>query len=131
MLASGFYTMQWERSATNTWLYNNYLKFSTAATASLIGVWGMRIAYRALKVTTWESFAFTFAATISMLQSAPLGALLFPWSATITYWLFMYPYVGIMKGMVVGIGVGMIAYSVRYLLGREMHAFGVAEEVAE
>ncbi|HDS30809.1 MAG TPA: hypothetical protein ENN67_07170 [Firmicutes bacterium] len=120
------------------WIYENMFVPMQATMFSILAFYIASAAYRAFRARTREATVLLITAIIVMLGRVPLGALLIPWEpfnteahpqvqpflAWFTEWILNNPSMAAQRGIMIGIGLGMIATSLRIIFGIERTYMG-------
>lgn len=104
-------------------LYTAIVGRTTEAMWGIIALFMVSIAYRAFKIKNLETLLFTLSCVIVLLGNAPIGEIL-PGSRSATEWLMNVPSMAGMRAIVIGLGLGIIAYGIRVMLGHERSVLG-------
>ena len=105
-------------------LYNYMFAPLQATMFSLLAFFIASAAFRAFKARTMEATLLLVTATIVMLGRVPLGASLWKGLPKVVEWILMYPNMAAQRGIMIGIGLGMIATSLKIILGVERSYLG-------
>jgi hypothetical protein len=73
--------------------------------------------YRALRVRTWEMALFAISALVVLIGSVPFTQLLSPLLPEARDWVMNVPTVAGVRGILLGVGLGIIATGLRLLTG--------------
>lgn len=98
---------------------------------SIVGTLGLFLvsaAYRAFKIRSLEGLIFFIGAFLIAIRQASVGPLLWPGFETIGNWVTLWPSIGTMRGVTIGLAIGTVAISLRTLLTWEN--VGLEEEGA-
>jgi hypothetical protein len=109
------------------WFYNNYYQYSALASSALSGLWCISATYRAFRVRNFESFLFMLGAVFVLMNNAPIGGIWWQGFPVIGSWIMDSPYTAMMRVLSLGTGIGIMAYAVRFFIGRQREAFGGGE----
>jgi len=104
--------------ATPVWEFLYYKIFVNvnASIFSLLAFFIASAAYRAFKARTLESTLLLVAGLLVMLGQAPITALVFPAFSAIREWILAFPNTAGQRGILIGLALGVLAFSVRRLL---------------
>jgi hypothetical protein len=89
---------------------------------SLLAFYITSAAFRAFKASSWLSTLLLFAGGIVMLGRVAFGPLMV--FGELTQWIMSVPTVAAMRGIKIGIGLGMMATSIKIILGIERSFLG-------
>jgi len=128
VLASGFGEGKWASGSIISWVLANAIRPASLAVVALLGFWSVRAMYRTFKLHTIESAMFILGGVLVMLLNVPLGSLIWPGFTPVGIWVYQVAYKGTWTGLTIALGVGAVAYIVRYLMGRETGALGAPRE---
>jgi len=105
-------------------LYNYMFAPLQATMFSLLAFFIASAAFRAFKARTMEATLLLVTATIVMLGRVPVGASMWKGLPKVVEWILMYPNMAAQRGIMIGIGLGMIATSLKIILGVERSYLG-------
>lgn len=94
------------------------------ATWALIAPFMVTMAYRAFRIRTFETFLFTLGCLLILLGNAPVGEVIWPQATGVLGWLMDVPTMAGMRAITIGVGLGVIAYGIRVMLGYDRAALG-------
>jgi len=115
------------------WMYNYMFAPMQATMFSILAFYIASAAYRAFRARTREATVLLITAIIVMLGRVPLGAMLIPFKPFggetellpwLTDWILNNPSMAAQRGIMIGIGLGMIATSLRIIFGIERTYMG-------
>jgi hypothetical protein len=109
------------------WFYQNFYLYGGMAGSALSGLWMVTAAYRAFRARTVESALFLIGGVFLTLKNAPIGGVIWGGFPQIADWIQKMPYSATMKALYISMGLGIIAYALRFYLHKERVAFGVAD----
>jgi len=127
---------QYQTSVPFMWMYNYLFVPMQATMFSILAFYIASAAYRAFRARTPEATVLLVTAIIVMLGRVPLGAMLIPWVPFESYgqelqflpwlteWILNNPSMAAQRGIMMGIGLGMIATSLRIIFGIERAYMG-------
>ncbi len=106
------------------WLYN-YIQVPCSATMfSLLAFFIASAAYRAFRAKTFEATVLLLAALVVMIGRIPIGNLLGIRIPQLADWLLDYPNMAVKRAILIGMGLGIVATSLRIILGVERTYLG-------
>lgn len=115
------------------WMYQYLFVPMQATMFSILAFYIASAAYRAFRARTREATVLLVTAIIVMLGRVPLGDMLITWQpfgqtlpflAWFTEWILNNPSMAAQRGIMIGIGLGMIATSLRIIFGIERTYMG-------
>lgn len=118
------------------WMYNNLYNPLQATMFCILGFYVVSAAYRAFRIRSKEAAVLLFSAAIFILFRVPLGQFiwestiggLFPWELQVMVeWIMNVPAKAAARGILIGVSLGMIATSLKILVGIERAYLGGGE----
>ena len=115
------------------WMYNYMFAPMQATMFSILAFYIASAAYRAFRARTKEATVLLITAIIVMLGRVPLGAMMVPFEPYgdgtqflpwLTDWILNNPSMAAQRGIMIGIGLGMISTSLRIIFGIERTYMG-------
>jgi hypothetical protein len=115
------------------WMYEYLFVPMQATMFSILAFYIASAAYRAFRARTREATVLLLTAIIVMLGRVPLGAFLITWHPFggeteflpwLTGWILNNPSMAAQRGIMIGIGLGMISTSLRIIFGIERTYMG-------
>ena len=94
------------------------------ATWALISLFMVSMAYRAFQVKSFETLLFAVSCIVVLFGNAPIGEAIFPGASGALKWLMDIPSMAGMRAITIGVGLGVVAYGVRVMLGYDRTALG-------
>ena len=91
---------------------------------SMLAFYIASAAYRAFRVRTWLASILLVTAFIIMLRIVPLPEPLSTWNSALVRWILAVPNMAAKRAIVIGIGLGGVAYSMKIILGIERGYMG-------
>ncbi|MBN2056537.1 hypothetical protein JW905_16550 [bacterium] len=102
-----------------------YIQIPLQATMfSLLAFYISSAAYRAFRARNWQASLLLVAGVIVMLGRIPLGDLIWGNFSALTRWIMLIPTTAAMRGIELGVGLGIIATSIKIILGIERGYLG-------
>ncbi len=105
-------------------IFGNVLVPAEATLFSMLAFYIASAAYRAFRVRTWLAGILLGTAFIVMLRMVPLPGPLYSWNSGIVRWILSVPNLAAKRAIIIGVGLGSIAYSMKILLGIERSYMG-------
>jgi multisubunit Na+/H+ antiporter MnhG subunit len=105
-------------------IFNNVITPLGSAFYAMVALFVASSAYRAFRARSTEAVLFLVSGTIVMLGRAPVGEIIWNQFPVITEWIMKYPNLAGMRGVQIGVAVGVIAVGLRVLLGIDRHYLG-------
>ena len=106
------------------WLFMNVQVPLEATMFSLLAFFIASAAYRTFRARTPEATVLLVTAIIVMLGRVPIGEFIYARIPEGTEWIMSVPTVGAKRGIMLGVALGVIATSLRILLGIERSHLG-------
>jgi hypothetical protein len=107
-------------TATSTQFIFNYILQPLEATFfALLALFMATAAYRAFRVRSLETFFFVLFAVIVLLGQVPVSIYLWPEFPVIKDWILNVPALAGIKGILLGVALGVIATGLRVLMGAD------------
>jgi hypothetical protein len=97
-------------------LYYKILVSINASIFSLLAFFIASAAYRAFKVRSVESTLFLLAGLLVVIGQAPVSDLIWPGFSAIRDWIMAFPTTAGERGILIGVALGVIAFSVRRMI---------------
>ncbi|MCD6246685.1 hypothetical protein J7J58_07305, partial [candidate division WOR-3 bacterium] len=98
-----------------------------AAMFSLLAFYIASAAFRSFRARTPEATVLLITATIVMLGRVPIGSLIYRGLPGITEWILSTVSLAAQRGILLGVGLGSIATSMKIILGIERSYLGGGE----
>ncbi|TYB30446.1 MAG: hypothetical protein FXF47_09140 [Candidatus Mcinerneyibacterium aminivorans] len=93
---------------------------------SLLAFYISSAAYRAFRARTWHATALLISGFIVMIGRVAFGPLMI--FADITNWIMLIPTTAVMRAIMIGVGLGITATSIKIILGIETSYLGGGEK---
>ncbi|MDD2331468.1 MAG: hypothetical protein PHI68_02315 [Candidatus Cloacimonetes bacterium] len=106
------------------WMFENMYMPMSATMFSLLAFYMATAAYRAFRARSLEATVLLVAAVIVMLAQVPLGMKISKHVPEISQWILDVPNLASKRGILLGIGLGSVATSLKILLGIERSYLG-------
>ncbi len=100
-------------------IYRGMLAPLQATMFSLLAFFMASAAFRAFKAKTLPAAVLLITAVVVMFGRVPIGAKVFPRLPEVVEWILMYPNMAGQRGILLGVGLGMMATSLKIMLGIE------------
>ncbi len=126
-LLTGFIT----RSITSdqyNWIYSTIIQPISSTMYGMNAFFIASASYRAFRARNWEAALLLVAAIFIMLKNAPIGGVISPTLPAIGKVFWDLAGATGMRGILIGIGIGTLALSLRIILAQEKTPLGGAEE---
>ncbi len=107
-----------------TYWFNNLYVPLDSTIFSMLAFYIASSAYRAFRMRSAEATVLLLSAVVVMFGRAPLGPAISPGIAPITSWIMAVPNTAGMRGILIGVSLGVLSMGVRVLLGRERGYLG-------
>lgn len=91
---------------------------------SMLAFYIASAAYRAFRARTWLAGVLLVTAFVVMLRMIPLPEPLGSWNSALVRWILEVPNLAAKRAIIIGVGLGAIAYSMKILLGIERSYMG-------
>lgn len=109
------------------WVFEN-LQVPLASTMfSLLAFYIASAAYKAFRARSLEATVLLIAGVIVMLGRVSIGAAITHWIPDITEWILNVPNLAAKRGINIGVGLGIVATSLKIILGIERSYLGGRE----
>jgi len=113
-----------EEGTPYMWIFKHVQAPMQATMMSLLAFFIASAAYRGFRARSKEAVILLAAGFIVMLGRVPVGHSISPLIPTIANWILDVPTTAAMRGITIGIGLGIIATSLRIILGIERTYLG-------
>jgi len=107
-----------------TYWFNNLYVPLDSTIFSMLAFYIASAAYRAFRARTAEATVLLISAVVVMIGRAPIGPAVWSDLANITNWIMNIPNSAGMRGITIGVALGVLAMGIRVLLGRERGYLG-------
>ena len=105
-------------------MFRNFLVPAEATLFSMLAFYIASAAYRAFRVRTVLAGILLCTAFIIMLRIIPLPAAVYGWNSALVAWILAVPNLAAKRAIIIGVGLGIISYSIKILLGIERSYMG-------
>jgi rod shape-determining protein MreD len=106
------------------WIFQHILTPLEATMFSLLAFFIASAAYRTFRARTPEATVLLAVALVVMLGRVPLGELVYGRMPDVVEWLFQFPASAAKRGIILGVSLGMVATSLRIIVGIERAYLG-------
>lgn len=106
------------------WIYDYTMVPLQATMFSILAFFIASAAYRAFRARSREAAVLLVAAVIVMMGRVPLGQFLVPWSWDVAQWLLNVINSAVRRAILIGVSMGIVALSVKIILGYERSYLG-------
>ncbi|MFO7895318.1 MAG: hypothetical protein R6U84_00100 [Candidatus Cloacimonadales bacterium] len=106
------------------WLFKNVQMPMSATMFALLAFYIASAAYKAFRARSPEATVLLIAAIIVMLGQVPLGVMISRWIPITSTWILNVPNLAAKRAIMIGVGLGMTATSLKILLGIERTYLG-------
>lgn len=104
-------------AASTQFIFNNILQPLESTFFALLALFMATAAFRAFRVRNLETFFFVLFAVIVLLGQVPVSIYLWPEFPIIKDWILNVPTLAGIKGILLGVALGVIATGLRVLIG--------------
>jgi len=91
---------------------------------SMLAFYMASAAYRSFRARTPEAVLLLVSALFMMFGRVPIGDLVFAHTSEVIEWILQYPSMAVQRGILLGVGLGIIATSLKIILGVERNWLG-------
>jgi hypothetical protein len=106
------------------WLFENLQMPMSATMFSLLAFYMASAAYKAFRARSPEATVLLVAAIVVMMAQVPLGVKIYKNLPGISQWILDVPNLASKRGILLGVGLGSVATSLKILLGIERSYLG-------
>jgi len=109
------------------WVFENLQAPLASTMFSLLAFYIASAAYKAFRARSLEATVLLIAGVIVMLGRVSIGAAITHWIPDITEWILNVPNLAAKRGINIGVGLGIVATSLKIILGIERSYLGGRE----
>jgi hypothetical protein len=113
-----------ERGTAFQWVFDHWQAPMQSTVFSLLAFYVASAAYRGFRARSGESVVLVIAALVVLLGRVPIGEWISPLLPTTADWLLNVPALAAKRAILIGIGLGMIATSLKVIAGLERTYLG-------
>ncbi|MDP8223739.1 MAG: hypothetical protein P9L99_10305 [Candidatus Lernaella stagnicola] len=106
------------------WVFRYVLAPMEATTFSLLAFYIASAAFRAFRARNIEATLLLVAATLIMIGRVPIGHAISEWLPATTDFILDFPNTAAKRGIMIGVGLGMVATALKIILGIERGYLG-------
>lgn len=106
------------------WLFENVQMPMASTMFSLLAFYIASAAYKAFRARSMEATVLLIAAIVVMLAQVPVGMAISRWIPDTSEWILNVPNMAAKRGIGLGVGLGMVATSLKIMLGVERTYLG-------
>jgi hypothetical protein len=119
-----FFFLAYGNRAGYDWVLTNIYTPLTILMFGFVGFYTVTALFRGARVRNSYAAVLLICAIILMLYNAPVGETIWPGFKDLGGWLKNVPNTGVMRGVVIGVAVGILATFIRAILGLETSYLG-------
>ncbi len=113
-----------QKGGVYMWMFENMQVPMSATMFSLLAFYMASAAYKAFRARSAEATVLLAAAIIVMLAQVPLGVKLSKYLPDISQWILDVPNLASKRGIMLGVGLGSVATTLKIMLGIERSYLG-------
>lgn len=106
------------------WLINKFLLPMQIAMLGYVGMYFYTMYFRGARTRNWAATLVLMSAILTMLGNSPIGPGIWPGFGAIFLWIKDVPNTAGMRGLLIGMGLGIILTIIRTILGLERAYMG-------
>jgi hypothetical protein len=113
-----------DRGSAFLWVFDHWQAPMQSTVFSLLAFYVASAAYRGFRARSGESVVLVLAAMIVLIGRVPLGDWISPYVPAAADWVLTVPALAAKRAILIGIGLGMVATSLKVILGLERTYLG-------
>jgi hypothetical protein len=113
-----------DRGSAFLWVFDHWQAPMQSTVFSLLAFYVASAAYRGFRARSGESVVLVVAAMIVLIGRVPLGDWISPYIPDAADWVLTVPALAAKRAILIGIGLGMVATSLKVILGLERTYLG-------
>jgi hypothetical protein len=113
-----------DRGSAFLWVFDHWQAPMQSTVFSLLAFYVASAAYRGFRARSGESVVLVLAAMIVLIGRVPLGDWITPYIPAAADWVLTVPALAAKRAILIGIGLGIVATSLKVILGLERTYLG-------